>query len=133
MMPANPKPKPAETVNKPISSWVNRNADMAAIWHADPASTVLRPPMRSETQPQNWRLTKAVPSNTDSISAPCEARMPRSLQNAGRCACGMAIGLQQKMQAAAINANTRLGGQPITALGDEMSSAEPIGSGHPGG
>ena len=89
--------------------------------------------MRSETQPQNWRLTKAVPSNTDSIAAPCEARMPRSLQNAGRCACGMAMGMQQKMPAAAITANTRLGGQPITALGAEIASSVPIGSGNSGG
>ena len=70
--------------------------------------------MRSEIQPQNCRLTKAVPSSTDSIAAPCEARMPRSLQNAGKWACGMAIGTQQKMPAAAITAKTRLGGQPIT-------------------
>ena len=73
--------------------------------------------MRSDTQPQNWRLTKAVPNSTDNIAAPCEARMPRSLQSAGRCACGMAIGMQQKMTAAATRTNTRLGGQPITVLG----------------
>src|SRR5262245_55799397 len=84
MMPAKPNPNAAETANRPISSCVNMNADIAAIWHVEPASTVLRPPMRSEIQPQNCRLTKAVPSSTDSIAAPCEARMPRSLQNAGK-------------------------------------------------
>src|SRR5262249_14351930 len=96
MMPAKPNPNAAETANRPISSCVNMNADIAAIWHVEPASTVLRPPMRSEIQPQNCRLTKAVPSSTDSIAAPCEARMPRSLQNAGKWACGMAIGTQRE-------------------------------------
>src|SRR4029077_11885081 len=117
MMPAKPRPNAAETVNRPISSWVNMNAAMARIWQIEPVSTVLRPPMRSETQPQSWRLTKAVPNSTDSIAAPCDTRMPRSLHNAGKCACGIAIGIQQKMLAAPISANTRLGGQPNQCLG----------------
>ncbi len=48
------------------------------------------------------------------MAAPCDARMPRSVQSAGRCACGIAIGTQQKTTAIATSANTRLGGQPST-------------------
>ena len=40
--------------------------------------------MRSEIAPQICRLRNAVPSKTDSISAPIERLMPRSLQNATR-------------------------------------------------
>src|SRR6266487_6988354 len=89
--------------------------------------------MRSETQPQNCRLINAVPNSTDNIAAPCDARMPRSLQNAGKCACGMAIGTQQKMLAPAISAKTRLGGQPITVLAADMALNAPTGSGSSGG
>src|SRR5439155_19703928 len=96
-------------------------------------STRLRPPMRSDTKPQNCRLMKEVPNSTDSIAAPCDARMPRSLQNAGKCACGMAIGTQQKMLAAAISAKTRFGGQPVTLLAVDMEPNAPTGSGSSGG
>ena len=132
-MPAKPRPNAAETVNSPTSSWVNMNATMARIWNIDPVSAVLRPPMRSEIQPQNWRLTKAVPNSTDSIAAPCETRMPRSLHNAGKCACGIAIGIQQKMLATPIRANTRLGGQPITVFGADRVPNASTRSGSSGG
>src|SRR5262249_38243313 len=133
MMPAKPNPKAAETVNSPISSCVNMNAAMARGWKNEPGTTVGTPPMRSDTHPQNWRLMKAVPNSTDNIAAPCDARMPTSLQNAGKCACGMAIGTQQKMLAAAISAKTRLGGQPITVLGAESMPNAPTGSCSSGG
>ena len=42
--------------------------------------------------------------------------MPRSLQNATRCACGIDIGTQQVKIAQACSTNTRLGGQPRTVL-----------------
>ena len=68
---------------------------MAEHCQAEPISTVDSPPMRSEIAPQICRLTKAVPSSTDSIIAPTELAMPRSLQKATRCPCGIAIGTQQ--------------------------------------
>ena len=103
-MPAKPSPKASETVNRPTSSVVSRNAVIARIWKDDPTSTVMSPPMWSENQPQNWRLMKPAPSSTDSMAAPCDGRMPRSLQNAGRCACGIAIGMQHSIIATAISA-----------------------------
>src|SRR5229473_6786628 len=89
--------------------------------------------MRSDIQPQNWRLMKAVPKSTESIAAPWDARMPRSLQNAGKCCCGIAIGMQQKMTATATSANTGLGGHPITVPGADAASSGPLGSGASGG
>src|ERR1043165_4895753 len=50
----------------------------------------------------------------ESITAPCVGWMPRSLHSATRWVCGIAIGTQQKNDAAAIIANTRFGGQPST-------------------
>ena len=50
----------------------------------------------------------------ESIAAPCVGLMPRSLQSATRCDCGIAIGMQQQNDAIAMMANTRLGGQPST-------------------
>ena len=98
-MPLNPSPKIAATANSPASFWVSRNPIIATIWHTEPASTVRNPPMRSATQPQNCRLTKAQPSSTDSIAAPCDGGMPRSLQNATRWPCGIAIGTQHSRPA----------------------------------
>ena len=87
---------------------------MAAACQADPISTVASPPMRSEIAPQICRLRNAVPSSTDSISAPTERLMPRSLQKATRWPCGIAIGMQHSTAAPHISANTTLGGQPST-------------------
>ena len=70
--------------------------------------------MRSEIAPQICRDRNAVPSSTDSITAPTERAMPRSLQNATRCCCGIAIGTQHSTAAPHIIANTRFGGQPST-------------------
>ena len=64
--------------------------------------------MRSAIPPQNWRLTKAAPSSTDSMAAPCEAAMPRSLQSATRCCCGIDIGTQQQKAATISIANTTI-------------------------
>src|SRR3954469_21089882 len=94
MMPLNPNPKIAATANSPASFWVSKNPVIAVIWHTEPASIVRKPPMRSVTSPQNWRLTKATPSNTDSIAAPCAGAIPTSVQNATRWPCGIAIGTQ---------------------------------------
>ena len=52
--------------------------------------------MRSEIQPHALRLKNAVPSSTESIAAPCDGRMPRSVQSATRWPCGIAIGTQQQ-------------------------------------
>lgn len=87
---------------------------MADACKADPISTVARPPMRSEITPQTCRLRNAVPSNTDSIRAPIDRLMPRSLQKATRWPCGIAIGMQHSTAAAQIIAKTILGGQPST-------------------
>src|SRR5579883_3145964 len=96
MMPLKPSPKAAETANNPASFRVSAKAAIASAWQADAANTVRSPPTRSATQPQNCRLTKAQPSSTDSIAAPCAGAMPTSLQNATRCAEGIAIGTQQR-------------------------------------
>src|SRR3974377_2024804 len=45
------------------------------------------------------------------MRAPMERAMPRSLQNATRCPCGIAIGMQHSTAAPHISANTELGGQ----------------------
>ena len=75
-------PKAAATVNSPASSCVNSNAVIDAACHAEPISTVATPPIRSDIAPQICRLKNAVPSSTDSIIAPTERLMPRSLQKA---------------------------------------------------
>ena len=75
---------------------------------------VRRPPMRSATTPQICRLTKAQPSSTESIAAPCDAGIPTSLQKATRWPCGIAIGTQQKKPAAASIESTVRGRSPST-------------------
>src|SRR5262249_58181358 len=75
---------------------------------------VSTPPLRSEIAPQAWRLRKPAPSSSDNIAAPWVAEMPRSVQNATRCACGIDIVTQHRKAAAASSANTRFGGQPNT-------------------
>ena len=70
--------------------------------------------MRSDSAPHTWRLKNAEPSSTDSIAAPCTGLMPRSLQNATRCACGIDIGTQQVKIAHICRVKTRLAGQPRT-------------------
>ena len=111
-MPEKPSPKAAATVNRPASFWVYRKLSIDAACQADPISTVARPPMRSEITPQICRLRKAVPSSTDSIRAPIERLMPRSLQKATRWPCGIAIGMQHSTPAPHIIANTTLRGRP---------------------
>src|SRR4051794_13995217 len=114
MMPEKPSPKAAATVNRPASFCVDRKAVIAAACQADPINTVARPPTRSEITPQICRLRNAVPSSTDSIRAPIDWLIPRSLQKAIRWPCGIAIGMQHSTAAPHIDANTALGGQPRT-------------------
>src|SRR3984893_16939747 len=114
MMPEKPSPKAAVTVNRPASFGVNRKPVIDAACQADPISTVARPPIRSQITPQICRLRNAVPSSTDSIRAPIDRLIPRSLQNATRWPCGIAIGMQHSRAAAHIAANMALGGQPRT-------------------
>ncbi len=49
---------------------------------------------------------------TESIAAPCAAGIPRSLQNATRWPCGIAIGTQQANDAMHNMASTVLGRMP---------------------
>src|SRR5512135_3215693 len=114
MMPEKPRPKAAVTVKRPTSFWVSRKAVIARTCQLEPIKTVVRPPIRSEIAPQICRLRKAVPSSTDSISAPTDRLMPRSLQNATRWPCGIAIGIQHRTAAPHIIAKTALGRQPRT-------------------
>src|ERR1700744_785428 len=114
MMPEKPSPKAADTMNRPASFCVSRKAVIDTACQADPIRTVASPPIRSEIKPQTCRLRNAVPSSTDSISALIERLMPRSLQKATRCPCGIAIGMQHSTAAAQIAANTALGGQAST-------------------
>ncbi len=95
---------------------------------AEPASTVSNPPIRSEISPQNWRVTKAVPSTTESMAALCVGAMPRSVQKATRWLCGMAMGTQHMKAAAATRANIVLGRKPRTAA--LWSEPEPAGERH---
>ena len=69
---------------------------MATAWKAEPTITVRSPPMRSASAPHAWRATKAEASITDSMTALCVGLMPMSLQNATRCAEGIAMGMQQQ-------------------------------------
>src|ERR1700736_5198253 len=114
MMPEKPNPKAAATTNRPASFWVSRKAVIDAACQADPIRTVARPPIRSEITPQICRLRNAVPNSTDSIRAPIDRLIPRSLQKATRWPCGIAMGMQHSTAAPQITANTALGGQPRT-------------------
>ena len=55
-----------------------------------------------------------MPSSSDSIVAPMVAEMPRSLQNATRCCCGIDMVTQHRNDAKASIANTTLAFQPNT-------------------
>ncbi len=114
-------------MNSPTSSCVNRKAIIAEHCQAEPISTVDSPPMRSEIAPHICRLTNAVTSSTDSIAAPTEAAMPRSLQKATRWPCGIAIGTQHSTEAQHIITNTTLGGQPSTRAGTAPALAVEAG------
>src|SRR5689334_25378616 len=122
MMPEKPSPNAAATMNSPASFCVSSSAVIDAACQADPINTVDSPPIRSEITPQICRLRNAVPNSTDSINAPADLVMPRSLQNATRWLCGIAIGMQHSTPAAHINANTLFGGQPSTRALPEPSA-----------
>ena len=68
-----------------------------------------------------------MPSSTDSMVAPSVAEIPRSLQNATRCCCGIDMVTQQRNPASAISTNTTLGCQPMT-FGRTPSLAAVTGS-----
>src|ERR1700694_4480902 len=126
-MPEKPSPKRAATVNSPASFCVNRKAVIDAACQADPISTVVRPPIRSEITPQICRLRNAVPSRTDSIRALIDRLIPRSLQKATRWPCGIAMGRQHITAAPHITANTALGAQPRTPDLLELAPAATAG------
>src|SRR5207245_2603385 len=86
----------------------------AVAWQAEQTTRVNVPPARSEKAPQSWRLRNPLPRTTDSMAAPWDGAMPRSEQNATKCACGRAIGMQHRNAAAHNNPKTRAGGQPVT-------------------
>ena len=67
------------------------------------------------------------------MAAPWEARNARSLHSAGRCACGIAIGIQQNTAAVASKENARLGGQSRTLRAEAAFCAIPVGSCSSGG
>src|SRR5262249_61505772 len=79
---------------------------------AELRSAVDKPPMRSEIQPQIWRLSNPTPSRTDSMAAPTVADMPRSLHSATRCACGIDIVTQHRNAASERRPNTTLAFHP---------------------
>src|SRR5216684_4194003 len=116
MIPLNPSPKAAAMTNRPTSSCVSRNEAMASAWKAEPTITVRSPPMRSASAPHAWRATKAEASITDSMTALWVGLMPMPLQNATRCAEGIAMGTQQRKPARQISAWTRFGCRPATRL-----------------
>src|ERR1700685_383394 len=80
--PLNPNPKNADTVNRPISSCVIRNAVSAVAWVAEHTESVIRPPVRSENHPHSCRQRNPLPSTTESMAAPWLGKMPRSEQKA---------------------------------------------------
>ena len=55
-----------------------------------------------------------MPSSTESMVAPIVDDMPRSLQNATRCCCGIDMVTQQRNEASASMPNTTLPFQPNT-------------------
>ena len=109
-----PSPKAVDTANKPTASWVNRNPLIAAHCRIELQNAVSTPPIRSDSQPQPWRLKNPMPSSTDSMVAPTVAEIPRSLQYATRCCCGIDMVTQHRKPASAINVNATFGCQPRT-------------------
>ena len=87
--------------------------------------------MRSVIHPHPSRLASAPACITDSIAAPCAAVMPRSLQNATRWPCGIAIGTQQAKDAMHKIASTVLGRMPKSSRRRPASAKpnSPDGSG----
>src|SRR3954466_10786999 len=107
-------PNAVDTANNPTGSWANRNPLIARHCRIELQNAVNTPPMRSDSQPQPWRLKKPMPSSTDSMVAPRVVEMPRSLQNATRCCCGIDMVTQQRNDANASIPNTTLPFQPNT-------------------
>ena len=107
-------PNAVATVNSPTVSWVNRKPLIAAHCMIELNNAVSKPPMRSDSQPQPCRLKNPMPSSTDSMVAPSVVEMPRSLQNATRCCCGIDMVTQHRKAANASMPNTTLPFQPNT-------------------
>ena len=127
-MPEKPSPNAAATVNRPTSSASQERRHRRRLpGRADQHRG--RPPNRSAIAPQTCRLMNAVPSSTDSITAPNGGVKPRSLQNATRCCCGIDIGHAAQHRAAHIIANTTFGGQPSTRARAASRRAARIGAG----
>src|ERR1051325_10234452 len=103
-----PSPNAVATVNGPGVLSVNRKPLIAAHCRIELRNAVSSPPVRSDSQPQPWRLKKPMPSSTDSMVAPSVLEIPRSLQNATRCCCGIDIVTQQRKPAKAINEKATL-------------------------
>ena len=110
-----PSPNAVETANRPAASCVNRKPLIARHCRIELQNAVSTPPIRSDSQPQPWRLKKPMPSSTDSMVAPTVAEIPRSLQYATRCCCGIDMVTQHRKPASAIMTNTTLGCQPSTS------------------
>src|ERR1700759_1998259 len=100
MIPLKPRPNQAATANNPASFRVRRKPIIAVIWQTEPARIVLGPPILLARKPQNWRLTNAQPSKTESIAAPSDGAIPMSPQNATRWPCGIALGTDHRKPAA---------------------------------
>src|SRR6266581_236981 len=120
-----PTPKAPATPNSPASSCVTRNPAIPAACSTELISSVSNPPIRSETAPQTWRLMKPTPRRTDSMTAPCVGVMPRSEQNATRCACGIDMVTQHRKAAIASIANTTLGRQPAEQRDRALENRRP--------
>src|SRR5688572_12506629 len=86
----------------------------------DPSSSVRRPPIRSQIQPDARRLTTPKPSISDSISAPRAAPCPRSPEYATMWTCGIDIATQQLSPAMISTACSAAGDIP---RGREMCDA----------
>src|SRR5262245_46582433 len=121
-------PNADATANSAASSLVSMKPLNAVACAIELQISVCRPPMRSASQPQNWRDRNAVPSSPESMAAPRSGAKPRSPQNATICDDGIAIGTQQQKIATIRTAMATLGDRPNTGIPDCGSAAGPPGS-----
>src|SRR4029078_5986781 len=128
-----PSPNAVETANSPPGSCANRNPLIARHCRIELKNAVSTPPIRSDSQPQPWRLQQPMPRSTDSMVAPTVAEMPRSLQYATRCCCGIDIVTQHRNAAADNIANTTLPFQPNTRRPVLAPACVPVSDGISGG
>ena len=94
-MPPWNKPNSADTTYSDTSPSNGRNSSSATPCSTEPSSSVRRPPMRSEIQPEASRLTMPQAEHQrQHFARRARRRNPRSPQYATMCTCGIDIATQ---------------------------------------